>query len=177
MTPQERAFCYQYFSEFFRGTFNPALQENWPVIAELTQSDPSDLKLDQSVRQDWARTFFGVGHETVTLTQSTWLNSLRLQCQEPCRAAHDAYVKAGVQPNNGEDALPDDHASVLMGFMAWSLVSDRPEGETKEFFAAHFSGWWNSFLKAAKTYLNNPKINRVIESCEKFLEQEREIFS
>lgn len=176
MTLEERVFCYQYFSEFFCGTFPAELNEAWPVVAELCGVDSSALKLDQRIKQDWARTFYGVGKDTVTLTQSTWLNALRLQCQEPCRAAQEAYRKAGVEPDTGEDRLPEDHAGMLLGFMAWLLKTSGRDEDAADFFKNHFTAWWDSLLKASHAYLANEKADRVLEAFEKFLAQEREIF-
>ena len=176
MTLEDRAFCYRYFSEFFCGTFPAELDAAWPVVAQLCGVDPCALRLDQRLRQDWARTFYGVGGDTVTLTQSTWLNALRLQCQEPCRAAQEAYRKAGVEPDTGEDRLPEDHAGTLLGFMAWLLQQQGKEAETEDFFKIQFTSWWDSLLKASRAYLDNEKADRVLEAFEKFLAREREIF-
>lgn len=176
MTLEDRAFCYRYFSEFFCGTFPVELNAAWPVVAELCGVDACALKLDQRVKQDWARTFYGVGKDTVTLTQSTWLNSLRLQCQEPCRAAQEAYKKAGVEPNMGDDRLPEDHAGTLLGFMAWLLEGQNREAQAEAFFRNHFTGWWDSMLKASRAYLANENADRVLEAFEKFLARERAVF-
>lgn len=176
MTLEERVFCYRFFSEFFRGTFSAELSAAWPDAARLCGVDTRDLKLDQRLKQDWARTFYGVGKDTVTLTQSTWLNALRLQCQEPCRAAQEAYRKAGVEPNLGADRLPEDHVAILLGFMAWLLETQNQAVPAEVFFKNHFMGWWDSMLKAAHAYLANENADRVLEAFEKFLAQERANF-
>lgn len=177
MTLEERVFCYRYFSEFFRGTFEPELESNWPVLAEILELKSEGLTLNDSIRRDWARTFYGVGTDTVTLTESTWLNSLRLQCQEPCRQAHEAYAKAGVEPQTGIDHLPDDHVSVLLGFMAWTLQTNPDQQEVRDFFQCHFTGWWSSLIKAAKAYLANEQTNQVLDALESFLAQETARFA
>lgn len=170
LTVSERAFCYRYFSEFFRGIMPEALDHYWPILCSILGIDAPLMRFDQKFAQDWARTFFGVGNETVTLTQSSWQNALRLHCQEPCLSARNAYSAAGVAPQLGQDALPEDHISVMLGFMAWAM--DRHDPAT-EFFQDHFSGWCDSFIEAAMAHLDNDTASHVLRAFALFIEGER----
>lgn len=173
MTLEQRIVCYQFFSEFFRGTFDPKINEYWDQVHEWLGIEPVSGDFDQDLQKAWAKTFFGVGNETVTLTHSSWTNALRLQCQAPSLSAHNAYVKAGVSPDVGEDALPDDHVSLLTGFMAWLLTNDQP---SQAFFEEHFGAWMHTMNLAVQDRLGHTLGCAVWQAFDRFIQSETEIY-
>ncbi|WP_440265196.1 hypothetical protein, partial [Duodenibacillus massiliensis] len=78
MTPAERAFCCRYSSEFFRGLFHDSVGSYWPAVSEALQDTTTPIIVTQAERQAWAKLFFGVGAETIPLSESAWGNEMHL---------------------------------------------------------------------------------------------------
>ncbi len=168
----ERVFCYRYFSEFFRGTFENGLADNWSVICEILRLPVTEADFGLALQQKWAKCFLGVSDDTLPLTQSAWSNAARLQCQQPCLDAHKAYEEAGVVPQYNDDYLFEDHLSLLLGFMAYQLESGR---DPHAFFSRHFGQWIDLFCAQASAALDCPFASEVLEAFHTFLERERDL--
>lgn len=182
MDQNERILGYHFFSGLFLGTFPPELMSAWGAVAELlalSEEETSSISNTDvtELQRAWARTFFGVGEETVTLTESSWGNPLRLQCQAPCLSAQATYREAGVLPEETADRLFDDHVSMMLGFMGWALSNDYDPQKTKRFFHEHFGYWIDALVAASLARLDNEAAKTLFRAFLSFIESERALFS
>lgn len=169
MTPAERAFCCRYFSEFFRGLFHDSVGSYWPAVSEALQDTTTPIIVTQAERQAWAKLFFGVGAETIPLSESAWGNEMHLTNQAPCLAARETYRAAGVTMKT-DDNLPEDHLSVLLGFLAYSIENKR---DTKAFVNDHFGEWLDRLSAKVHTTAENKPILVIWDAFDLFLKKER----
>lgn len=171
MTPAERAFCCRYFSEFFRGLFHDSVGSYWPAVSEALGDTTTGLIVTRNERKEWAKLFYGVGEETISLCQSAWTSGSHLNCQEPCLAAREAYRAAGVAAT-AKDNLPEDHVSVMLGFLAYLIESKR---DTKAFVQAHFGPWLDDLSEAMRAHTENKPIRLIWAAFDSFLAKERAV--
>lgn len=169
MTPAERAFCCRYFSEFFRGLFHDSVGSYWPAVSEALQDSPTALIVTRNERQEWGKLFLGKGDETIPLTESAWKSELQLNGRSPCVSARETYRAAGLA-KAGKDNLPEDHVSVLLGFLAY-LIENKLD--TKPFVNEHFGDWLDRLSAKVKMSTENKPLRTIWAAFDVFLEKER----
>ena len=87
----------------------------------------------------------------------------------PWLAARETYRAAGVTMKT-DDNLPEDHLSVLLGFLAYSIENKR---DTKAFVNDHFGEWLDRLSAKVHATAENKPILVIWDAFDLFLKKER----
>lgn len=199
-TAPYRAFLYRFWSQFFLGRLTPdwlaaltdaakveaVLEAGRDLDASAAVPDPLGLEREgeglilETLKQDFARLFYGVGCSTAPLTMSASQTTEKLLSGPLSARVREVYVEHGLVQSreheaseDGVECLPDDHLGIMLGFLA-ELAERNDGGAERQFLRDWVQSWWPQAAREAMEALVDQEkpMRRLLDAFSRFLEAE-----
>lgn len=119
----------------------------------------------ESFQKEFARLFYGVGEDTISLSSSFWLDAKDLLCQETALRVSRLYAESGLGNHSN---MPPDSLSVEVGFLG-HLIAHKEFGNAKTFLEREILSWWPLVMKKISKESRNEEVLKFFESIDEVL--------
>ena len=175
-----RAFAFDWFSAFFRGTLDDNQRARWQDVLAVTgalsgRTLAVELPETLEIEKAFATAFYGASAETVPLAQSCWENEKQLYNGPAAAKCRTLYARYGLV-NESDVHLPDDHIGIALAFLSELIRRGEVDAE-KSFLLYGIASWWPKAEAVLRTRSEWAALGRVLTVFTALLDAEKARFT
>lgn len=186
---EARARTYLFFCNFFD---NGRDKESLPLlnaVLQLTEEEAKEAGISwekpesipentdmQPVEIEFSKLFYGVGKETIPLSESAHFDEHHLLCQKAYTSVKNTYREKGFSVEDSYE-MQADSLSVELAFVSLLVEQNATSRETLDFLDTHLYPLADVICKSILTRTENKVILTVAKTLPTFLEAERKLLA